>query len=171
MNANAADSLEADSLEADTLEGETVEADPLDRLGFLLARHGAIASSRVEHAFALCGLTPRQGATLMLLGRSGNMSQRNVAGTLEVDPSVLCGILNDLEAAHFVERRRDPADRRRHIVTITEAGDRVLAKTQDAIDEVEQELFADFAPQELSTLRGLLIRVRTSKSDPVCTEH
>ncbi|MGW1888116.1 MarR family winged helix-turn-helix transcriptional regulator [Streptomyces sp. NPDC001970] len=171
MNADLADPLEAETLEAETLEAETLETDPLDRLGFLLARHGAIASSRVEHAFSLCGLTPRQGTTLILLGRSGNMSQRNVAGALEVDPSVLCGILNDLEAAHFVERRRDPADRRRHIVTITEAGSRVLAKTQDAIAEVEQELFADFAPEELSTLRGLLIRVRTSMSDLVCTEH
>ncbi|MFD7444825.1 MarR family winged helix-turn-helix transcriptional regulator [Streptomyces sp. NPDC059909] len=150
---------------------DTLEADPLDRLGFLLARHGAIASARVEHAFSLCGLTPRQGATLMLLGKSGNMSQQGVAGALEVDPSILCGILNDLESAQFVERRRDPADRRRHIVTLTDAGSRVLAKVQEAITEVEQELFADFNPEELSTLRNLLIRVRTSKSDPVCLEH
>ncbi|MFF4232414.1 MarR family winged helix-turn-helix transcriptional regulator [Streptomyces sp. NPDC001820] len=148
----------------------THEAAPLDRLGFLLAWHGGIASSRVEHAFSLCGLTPRQGATLILLGRSGNMSQRGVAGALEVDPSILCGILNDLESAEFVERRRDPADRRRHIVTITEAGSRILEKAQDAIAEVEQELFADFTPEELTTLRNLLVRVRTSTSYPACTE-
>ncbi|MFD7445923.1 MarR family winged helix-turn-helix transcriptional regulator [Streptomyces sp. NPDC059909] len=148
---------------------DTLEADPLDRLGFLLARHGAIAYARMEHAFTLCGLTPRQGTTLMLLGKSGHMSQKGMAGALEVDPSILCGILNDLEATHFVERRRDPADRRRHIVALTEEGDRVLAKAQEAITKVEQELFADFTPEELSTLRKLLARVRTSKSDTVCT--
>ncbi|MEV6654044.1 MarR family winged helix-turn-helix transcriptional regulator [Streptomyces sp. NPDC051219] len=150
---------------------DTLETDPLDRLGFLLAQHGAIANSRMEHAFSLCGLTPRQAVTLMLLGKSGNMSQRGVAGALEVDPSVLCGILNDLESAQFVERRRDPADRRRHIVTITDAGSRVLAEAQEGIAEVEQELFADFTPEELKTLGNLLTRVRTSKSDHPCTEH
>ncbi|RZB19692.1 MarR family transcriptional regulator [Streptomyces sp. F001] len=150
---------------------DTLETDPLDRLGFLLARHGAIANSRMEHAFALCGLTPRQGVTLILLGRSGNMSQQGVAGALEVDPSVLCGILNDLESTQFVERRRDPADRRRHIVVITEEGSRVLAKAQEAIEKVERELFADLTAEELGTLRDLLSRVRTSKGDIPCTER
>ncbi|MFJ3310429.1 MarR family winged helix-turn-helix transcriptional regulator [Streptomyces sp. NPDC086549] len=147
----------------------TLEADPLHRLGFLLAQHGAIAHARMEHAFRLCGLTPRQGATLILLGESGHMSQKGVAEALEVDPSILCGILNDLEATRFIERRRDPADRRRHIVALTEEGNRVLTEAREAITAVEKELFADFTPEELSTLRELLIRVRTSKSDAVCT--
>ncbi|WP_037766984.1 MarR family winged helix-turn-helix transcriptional regulator [Streptomyces sp. 142MFCol3.1] len=142
----------------------TVEAEPLDRLGFLLARHGAIAYARTEHAFKQCGLTPRQGATLVLLGESGHMSQKGMAEVLEVDPSILCGILNDLEDTHFVERRRDPADRRRHIVALTDEGSRVLAQTQEAITAVEKELFADFTPEELTTLRNLLSRVRTPKS-------
>jgi DNA-binding MarR family transcriptional regulator len=147
----------------------TVEAEPLDRLGFLLARHGAIAYARMEHAFKQCGLTPRQGATLVLLGESGHMSQKGMAEALEVDPSILCGILNDLENTHLLERRRDPADRRRHIVALTDEGGRTLDKAQDAITAVEEELFAGFTPEELSTLRSLLGRVRTPQSDSVCT--
>ncbi|WP_351228580.1 MarR family winged helix-turn-helix transcriptional regulator [Streptomyces sp. NPDC002133] len=97
------------------------------------------------------------------------MSQKGVAGALEVDPSILCGILTDPEATHFIERRRDPADRRRHIVALTEEGSRVLAKAQEDMTAMEQELFADFTPEELPTLRKLLVRVRTSKSDVACT--
>ncbi|QOV47837.1 winged helix-turn-helix transcriptional regulator [Streptomyces chromofuscus] len=149
---------------------EAAESDPLSRLGFLLARNGAIANSRVHAAFVSSGLAPRQGATLMLLGRTGFMSQQALAAALEVDPSVMVGILNDLESAHLVERRRDPADRRRHIVAITEEGRGVLAKAQDAVVEVERGLFADLSPEEIATLRDLLARVRTTPGDPACAE-
>ncbi len=150
---------------------EVTESDPLDRLGFLLARNGAIANSRVHHAFETCGLAARQGTTLMLLGKSGFMSQQALAAALSVDPSVMVAILNDLESARLVERRRDPSDRRRHIVAITEAGRRQLAKAQEAVAEVEQGLFADLTPDEVAALRGLLARVRTSPSDEACTEQ
>ncbi|MEU4130469.1 MarR family winged helix-turn-helix transcriptional regulator [Streptomyces wuyuanensis] len=146
-------------------------SDPLDRLGFLLARHGAIANSRVHHAFETCGLALRQGTALMLLGTSGFMSQRTLAATLEVDPSIMVGILNDLESAHLVERRRDPSDRRRHIVAITQEGRCLLAKAQQAVTDVEEGLFADLAPEEITALRDLLARVRTSPRDPVCFEQ
>jgi DNA-binding MarR family transcriptional regulator len=146
-------------------------SDPLDRLGFLLARHGAIANSRVHHAFETCGLALRQGTALMLLGTSGFMSQRTLAATLEVDPSIMVGILNDLESAHLVERRRDPSDRRRHIVAITQEGRCLLAKAQQAVTDVEEGLFADLTPEEIGELRGLLARVRTSPRDPVCFEQ
>jgi DNA-binding MarR family transcriptional regulator len=145
--------------------------DPLQRLGFLLARHGAITNSRVHDAFETCGLAARQGMTLMLLGKSGSMGQKALAGALEVDPSVLVGVLNCLETSGLVERRRDPADRRRHIVAITEEGRSLLAKAQEAVTVVEQGLFADLTPEEVTALRGLLAKVRTTPGDPECTKQ
>ncbi|MFG3660841.1 MarR family winged helix-turn-helix transcriptional regulator [Streptomyces sp. NPDC047706] len=146
-------------------------SDPLNRLGFLLARNGAIANSRVHHAFEGCGLAARPGAVLMLVGRTGFMSQQALATALEVDPSVMVGILNELESAQLVERRRDPSDRRRHIVAITEEGRALLGQAQDAVAEVERGLFADLSPEEVATLRDLLARVRTSPGDPACAEE
>ncbi|MFD7229786.1 MarR family winged helix-turn-helix transcriptional regulator [Streptomyces sp. NPDC059881] len=150
---------------------DAAESDPLDQLGFLLARNGAIANSRVHHAFESCGLALRQGTTLMLLGKAGSMGQQALAATLEVDPSIMVAILNDLESERLVERRRDPADRRRHIVAITKEGRDLLNKAQDAVTEVEHGLFADLSPEELTALRGLLAKVRTTPGDPVCTEQ
>ncbi|WP_031031491.1 MULTISPECIES: MarR family winged helix-turn-helix transcriptional regulator [unclassified Streptomyces] len=148
-----------------------VGGDPLEQLGFLLARHGAIANSRVQCAFASCGLAPRPGVTLMLLGRCGSMGQQDLVAALEVDPSIMVGILNDLESAQLVKRRRDSSDRRRHIVAITDQGRALLVKTQAAVDEVERDLFADLSPAEVAALRGLLARVRTSPGDEVCSEQ
>ncbi|WP_234389120.1 MULTISPECIES: MarR family winged helix-turn-helix transcriptional regulator [Streptomyces] len=149
---------------------DEAETDPMNRLGFLLARHGAIANNQVRQAFAECGLGPRQGTTLMLLGQSGAMAQQALAAKLQVDASIMVGILNELESSRFVERRRDPSDRRRHIVAITDAGRDVLAKARGAVSDVEQGLFGDLSPEEITVLRGLLARIRTSHSDEACAE-
>jgi DNA-binding MarR family transcriptional regulator len=142
----------------------------LDSLGLLLARHGTITNSRIRQALGVTGLTSRQGVTLMHLADTGQMSQHALQETLDVDPSVLVAVLNDLERAGLVERRRDPADRRRHIVEITTAGRQSLTTVQDALATVERQLFADLDGPQLARLRDLLSRIRTTPDDPLCGE-
>lgn len=142
---------------------------PPQRLGLLLAWHGSVTQTRMKRALGAAGLTPRHAMTLMHL-EDGPISQRALAERLEVDPSVLVGILNDLEGEGLAERRRDPADRRRHNVAITEAGGAALHKTNTALDEVESGIFAGLSAAERDLLRGLLDRVNTSAEDFNCGE-
>lgn len=142
-----------------------------ERVSFLLARHGGIMNARIKGALGVIGYSSRQGATLLTLGDGiGRMSQQALGETMGFDPSVLVGILNDLEAAGLLERRRDPADRRRHIVAITAKGEHALVDIRMALVDVERELFADLTPNELATLCGLLSRVRTRADDSSCDE-
>ncbi|MGR4879130.1 MarR family winged helix-turn-helix transcriptional regulator [Streptomyces sp. LARHCF249] len=142
---------------------------PPQRLGLLLAWHGSVTQTRMKKALSTAGLTPRHAMTLMHL-EDGPISQRALAERLEVDPSVLVGILNDLEGDGLAERRRDPADRRRHNVAITTAGSTALGKTNAALDEVEQGLFADLSAADQETLRALLARIDTHGTDVTCDE-
>ncbi|MEU9235345.1 MarR family winged helix-turn-helix transcriptional regulator [Streptomyces subrutilus] len=142
---------------------------PPQRLGLLLAWHGSVTQTRMKQALSAAGLTPRHAMTLTHL-EEGPISQRALAERLEVDPSVLVGILNDLEGDGLAERRRDPADRRRHNVAITAAGEAALGKTNAALDEVEGGIFAGLSDQERELLRGLLDRVNTSAEDFACDE-
>ncbi|KJY23293.1 MarR family transcriptional regulator [Streptomyces sp. NRRL S-104] len=135
----------------------------------MLAWHGAVTQTRMKQALGAAGLTPRHAMTLMHL-EGGPVSQRALADRLEVDPSVLVGVLNDLEGEGLAERRRDPADRRRHNVGITPAGQAALAKTNAALDEVEDGMFASLSAQERDHLRALLDRVNTSAEDFDCGE-
>jgi DNA-binding MarR family transcriptional regulator len=89
------------------------------------------------------GLSPRHGATLMRLARCGATSQPALIEALSVDASALVAILNDLERDGLAERRRDPADRRRHIVEITPTGAQAVGAVENAITEVEGDAFAD----------------------------
>jgi DNA-binding MarR family transcriptional regulator len=139
-----------------------------ERVSFLLARHGAVADVRLRAALAGIGYSPRQGSALLTLAARGRMSQQALCEALVVDPSVLVGILNDLEVGGLVERRRDPADRRRHIVMITAKGEDALDDLQSVLGGVERELFADLAAAELAQLKSLLARVRTRHDEPPC---
>jgi DNA-binding MarR family transcriptional regulator len=132
-----------------------------DRLSFLLARHGRMMTARIRQALAVSDLSPRHVAVLTRLDRAGATGQQTLIEELAIDASALVATLNDLESAGLAERRRDPADRRRHIVDITPAGKRAVHAVDTAIAEVEQEAFADLDPADVQRLRMLLCRVRS----------
>lgn len=140
---------------------------PTDRLGFLLSFRGELTGARIRAALGVEGLHPRNAMTLMQLA-PGAMGQRDLAAAMEVDPSQLVSILNELEAAGLAERRRDPADRRRHIVEITEAGTAALERIDAAVSAAERELFGDLTAAEQTVLRGLLDRVVVDAGEHDC---
>ncbi|MFC4585219.1 MarR family winged helix-turn-helix transcriptional regulator [Sphaerisporangium corydalis] len=150
---------------------EIQAAQTMDRLGLLLAHHGTVAQVRVRHALGVTGFGARHAVTLMHLAESGPMGQQALIEALGVDPSVLVTVLNDLERDGLAERRRDPADRRRHIVEMTEAGAGALTRVHDALTEVERELFGDLDQDEIEHLHRLLSRVRTTPEEQACTEE
>jgi DNA-binding MarR family transcriptional regulator len=68
----------------------------------------------------------------------------------------LVGVLNDLEAEGLVSRRRDPVDRRRHIVEMSDLGRARLAAAEGAVAAVEERLLAKLDPEERRQLETLL---------------
>ncbi|MEV4630045.1 MarR family winged helix-turn-helix transcriptional regulator [Micromonospora sp. NPDC049523] len=149
---------------------ETRSRRAMDRIGLLLARHGGISNARMRDALEATGLSTRQGITLMHLAENGPIGQQALVEALGVDPSALVAILNDLERDNLVERRRDPADRRRHIVVLTDAGGSVLTRVDAAMDAVERELFVHLDADEVATLHRLLSRINTAVNDDACRE-
>lgn len=139
-----------------------------ERIGLVLAHHGQAMSARLRTAMSVTGLTPRHGFALQHLCEHGPTSQQALLDVLGVDPSVLVAILNDLEGNGFAERRRDPADRRRHIVEMSDKGRAVLDDVDRALDAVEQELLADLTRAEVAQLRKLLAKVRAPASGDPC---
>jgi DNA-binding MarR family transcriptional regulator len=141
-----------------------------ERLGLLLARHGQFVSTHIRKAMATTGLTPRHREVLVKLSECGPTSQQSLLETLAVDPSVLVSILNDLEEQSLAVRRRDPADRRRHIVEMSSEGCEVLRHIEEAVSQAEAALFADLDGADRDQLHALLTKVRTIPDDPACDE-
>jgi DNA-binding MarR family transcriptional regulator len=92
------------------------------------------------------------------------MPQHAIGTALSLDPSNVVGLLNELEDRGLITRRRDPADRRRHIVELSAAGLGSLTTMYDALGQVEDDLFHALSQQERSTLHALLTRTAESQA-------
>jgi DNA-binding MarR family transcriptional regulator len=84
------------------------------------------------------------------------VSQQALCGTLHLDPNNLVLMLNEVEAAGFAERRRDPDDRRRHIVELTPAGVRALERAEKGMQSVEDEVLSGLSAKQRVELGRLL---------------
>jgi DNA-binding MarR family transcriptional regulator len=101
-------------------------------------------------------LRPRHVIALTLLSERGPMTQHTVGAALSLDPSNVVGLLNELEERGLITRRRDPADRRRHIVEVSVTGADELALTYAQLSTVEDELFKTLTSEQRATLHELL---------------
>jgi DNA-binding MarR family transcriptional regulator len=106
----------------------------------------------------LLGLRLKDYFALRQLHDEGNMPQSALCSAINVDANYMVLMLNDLEDAGYVERRRDPADRRRHIVVLTPDGLQAIERAERAMDEMEDEIFGPLSSEERDTLRELMDR-------------
>jgi DNA-binding MarR family transcriptional regulator len=114
------------------------------------------------------GLKPPHVATLTQL-RADPIGQQALCQATQLDPVKLVGVLNDLETAGLVERRRDTLDRRRHIVAITCAGRVRLDEVERAAAVAEERLLAGLNPAQRGQLAQLLaLVIQTSRLGEVC---
>jgi DNA-binding MarR family transcriptional regulator len=128
--------------------------------GFLLNKVGFVARRWIADALAPLGLNGREAEILLRLrAADGGMTQRELCEQLAVDPSNLVTMLNKLEAAGLLERTRDTADRRRHIVTLTAAGHDRREQADAAVEAVEERLLSGLTGRQRASLRTLLLAV------------
>ena len=104
----------------------------------------------------LLGQTLKELAALSYLRDYHQPTQQQLTEGLCIDTNYCVMLLNDLEASGLVERRRDPADRRRHIVTMTEQGRKALSRAEAAQQTLEDEILGGLNAEERSTLAHLL---------------
>jgi DNA-binding MarR family transcriptional regulator len=131
----------------------------LARLSFLAKRVGFGVKERMAAAFEETGLSMYDHAILALLDEEPRETQAQIADALGYDRSHLVGVLDELEERGLIARRRDPDDRRRHLVTMTPAGKKALARLRAVVDEVDAEYFEPLTAAERKTLTALLARV------------
>jgi DNA-binding MarR family transcriptional regulator len=111
---------------------------------------------RIEEAVAPTGLRLNEVLALVHLRERGPSAQQALVDLMCVDATNLVAVLNRLEDAGLVERRRDRSDRRRAIVALTAPGERLLADLDRAFREVDDEILAGLAQTERETLSALL---------------
>jgi DNA-binding MarR family transcriptional regulator len=131
----------------------------VDSALFLLKRLGMSAKERSFTAYEELGLHPYHHAILAVLDEGTRETQGSIADSLGYDRGQLVGLLDELEELGLVVRRRDPADRRRHIVQMTPEGKKALARLRTLARKLEDEVLVALDDDERAQLHALLLRL------------
>src|SRR5438067_5052132 len=134
---------------------------------FLLKRLGFAIKEKTMEAYEGTGLHPYHHAILLVLGEGSRETQGSIADALGYDRGQLVGLLDELEDRALVERRRDPNDRRRHVVQMTPAGRKTLARLRALSRRLEEEFLAPLESDERAMLHALLLRL-AEEHVPTC---
>jgi DNA-binding MarR family transcriptional regulator len=114
----------------------------------------------------LVGMNLRNMVVLAYLRDHPSVSQQAMTEDLSMDSNTGVLVLNDLEDLDYAERRRDPSDRRRHIVDITQAGLEALERAEVAQGSIEDEILGELSAAERAELRRLLVKALERHEPP-----
>jgi MarR family transcriptional regulator, temperature-dependent positive regulator of motility len=139
-----------------TIEEPDMEPAPAPGSMVLLTRLSRVVYRRASEA--VLGMTLKEYMALTNLRDQRGVTQQALADALHLDPNNCVLLLNVLESGRLAERRRDPSDRRRHIVELTPAGRQALERADRALESVEDEVLGALSRTERETLYRLLVR-------------
>lgn len=154
-------------MKVDTKTEARLPAELLASTLFLLKRLGFMARQRSLEEYEQMGLGPYHHAVLALLDEGVPETQAAIADALGYDRGTLVGLLDELEERGLVERKRDPEDRRRHLVRLTGDGKRTLARFRALAKRVEDEFLAPLDAEQRESLHALLLQL-AALHEPRC---
>jgi MarR family transcriptional regulator, temperature-dependent positive regulator of motility len=107
----------------------------------------------------LLGMRLKPYMTLGYIREHPGATQQELESAMFMDANSVVLLLNELEVAGHSIRRRDPQDRRRHLVEMTDSGRHALERADKAREGLEDEVLGPLAPEERAALRSLIQRV------------
>jgi MarR family transcriptional regulator, lower aerobic nicotinate degradation pathway regulator len=151
----------------DTKSAPRLPAELVASSVFLLKRLGFAAKQRAMDEYEQTGLGPYHHAVLTLLDEGVPETQAAIADSLGYDRGTLVGLLDELEERGLVERKRDPEDRRRHVVRLTADGKRTLGQLRALSARLEDEFLAPLDAEQRASLHALLLEL-AERHEPRC---
>jgi DNA-binding MarR family transcriptional regulator len=107
----------------------------------------------------LLGMRVKPYIALGFIRDHPGVSQQELETAMFMDANGVVLLLNELESARYLIRRRDAQDRRRHIIELTTAGRHALERADKARETLEGEVLAVLSQEERTTLKKLMWRV------------
>lgn len=142
--------------------------------GFLLHDVARLLGKRYDRRVRRLELTRAQCRVLFHVARSEGLNQVCLADQMDIEPITLTRLIDRMEAAGWIERRNDPADRRAKTLFLTDRAWPILDISLEVAKEVREESLSGLSDAERKTLMALLERVHANVSSPdpaVCGEN
>ena len=125
-------------------------------MAFLLSQLGHRSASVFTELIASIDLTPPHAGILRAIAAEPGRSQQALSGELGLLPSRVVAYVDELEDRGYVERRRNPDDRRLHALHLTASGKKVISKIGELGRQHDRLLTAGLDAQQRDTVHRLL---------------
>jgi DNA-binding MarR family transcriptional regulator len=139
------------------------EEEPLSSLtgnaGFLLSRVGTAVQTGFKEVLGRWEIRPLHFAILTALSAAGSASQQELCRPLGIDSGNMVELVDALEARGYARRDRDPRDRRRYRVTITEQGQAAFAAMTKAVSDYTTRFLEPLDHAEQTALVAALVKL------------
>jgi len=135
-------------------------------IGLYLTQTSRAISRAFDDALAAAGGSLPVWLVLVNLKMRTIASQRELAEAMGIREATLTHHLNAMETAGLITRRRDPANRRIHVVELTEAGESSFGRLREAALAFDAQLRRNVTQDEIAALENLLGRLAANVAPP-----
>ncbi len=127
---------------------------------FQLAKAYQSGSRFWKEKLAVFGVTAVQGLVMAFLREEDQIPSVALGQRIQLDSATLTGVLDRLEGLGYLERQRNPRDRRAIVIHLTDEGRQLSQRIHSALKEGNREFLARLDSHEEATLRSLLLKIR-----------
>ena len=133
-------------------------------LPYLLSDSSRLLRRAFDARVRALGMTSPQARLLLVLHVTEGENQGYYAERLEVEPISLTRMIDRMEEAELIERRRDPADRRAWLLFLTERSRQVIDQVSACLAELEDEMLTGLDAPQRDALARMLETIRENFS-------
>ncbi len=138
---------------------------PVANLGWLLSQASWVLNTQLTAALEEVGISPRSFC-VMNTAMSGEFTQRELAEAVGLDKTTMVVTIDELERAGLAKRRPSAHDRRAHVIEVTKAGEKKVAKAEEIVDRVQDEVLSALPAAER---KGFLQALGRLVDESLCT--
>lgn len=136
-----------------------------ESIAFLISDVSRLMRRRFDERAREIGVTRTQWRVLKFLQRGEGINQGGLAEMLEVEPITACRMIDRLEEAGLVERRRDPSDRRAWQIFLTDRARPLLDELGLLADALLESALAGITPSDHEVVMATLQRIQRNLGD------
>jgi DNA-binding MarR family transcriptional regulator len=111
------------------------------------------------------GITALQYTALTVLRRRDGLSSAQLARNSFVTAQSMLDLVTALERRGLISRRRDPENRRRRVISLTDTARDLLAEYDEPVQALEEQMLSALTPRRRAILRSSLNACRAALSD------
>ncbi|MFJ7735555.1 MarR family winged helix-turn-helix transcriptional regulator [Lysinibacillus sp. NPDC097287] len=132
-------------------------------ISYLINHSSTVLQSAVKKQFAPYNLAPEQSLVLAILRRENGLTQYEIGEKLKKDKANIARMADNLEKKGFIERIRDPNNRRALKLYLTAQGEKTFDEALTVFKKFDDEISSRVTAEELSEFKRILYKLTSEK--------